>query len=258
MKNHHLSILTLSAVSVSATADVNKSHFPTGAYINLGGLAAAADDATDAIPLQEDSSGIVADCVDDGIDELVREVIQENPPEERGVRPEWKEQVGWHRKEDMYSTQDNNEGVVDKTGKDEELLNAQLSKLKAKAKIQADKEEELRELLAEEMKEKEVLKAKLAELESKESWFDTSGISINSVVGVLATAGQVAWGLKNLNSLYKAVAPSATPTTTTNNICNTVVNKFVDPSTAKPICDTLSYAVDLVKVKVEDEVIDLN
>ena len=130
--------------------------------------------------------------------------------------------------------------------------------MKAKAKIQADKEEELQERLAEEMKEKEVLKAKLAELESKESWFDTSGISINSVVGVLATAGQVAWGLKNLNSLYKAVAPSATPTTTTNNICNTVVNKFVDPSTAEPICDTLSYAVDLVKVKVEDEVIDLN
>ncbi len=107
------------------------------------------------------------------------------------------------------------------------------------------------------MKEKEILKAKLTEVESKEPWFDMRGISINSVVGVLATAGQVAWGLKNLNSLYKAVAPSATPAPTTN-ICNIVANKFVDPSTAEPICDTLSYAVDLVKVKVEDEVIDLN
>lgn len=170
MKTRHLLILTSPAASV--TADVNRSHLPTGAYINLEGLADAADDATDAIPFQEDSSGIVADYGDDGIDELVREAIQENPPEEQGIRPEWEEQVGWHRKEDMYSTQDSNEGVVDKTGKNEELLKAQLSKLKAKAKIQADKEEELRERLAEEIKEKELLNAKLAEAARKESWFE--------------------------------------------------------------------------------------
>lgn len=138
---HNLLLLLFAAAAVTflVTADVNKSYFPTGEYFNLGGAkakakTAAVDDATDA---SLDPSGIVADCVDDGIDELVREVILENPPEERGVRPEWKEQVGWHRKEDMYSTQDNNERVVDKTGKNEELLNSQLSKLKANAKIQA-------------------------------------------------------------------------------------------------------------------------
>ncbi len=74
MKNRHLPILTLSAVSVSVTADVNKSHFPTGAYFNLGGSTAAVDDATDAIPLQEDSSGIVADCVGDDLGGLIREL----------------------------------------------------------------------------------------------------------------------------------------------------------------------------------------
>ena len=34
-------------------------------------------------------------------EKLVQEVIQENPPDERGVRPEWDAKVGWHRKENL-------------------------------------------------------------------------------------------------------------------------------------------------------------
>ncbi len=130
----------------------------------------------------------------------------------------------------------------------------EVRELKAKAKIQADKEEELRERLAEEIKEKGALESMLAEAARKESWFDTSGISINSIVGFLATASLfAAWGLKKLNSPYNAVAPSATPTQVTNN-WNIVVNNHysLDPPTAGHICDTPSYPVDLVKVKVID------
>ena len=39
----------------------------------------------------------------DEADDLVREVIEENPPEEQGIRPEWQEHVGWGRKEDIYN-----------------------------------------------------------------------------------------------------------------------------------------------------------
>jgi hypothetical protein len=38
---------------------------------------------------------------DTGAD-LVQEVIADNPVEEKGVRDEWKKQVGWHRKEDIH------------------------------------------------------------------------------------------------------------------------------------------------------------
>ena len=37
---------------------------------------------------------------DDGAD-LVQEVIEQNPPEEQGIRDEWDGHVGWHRKEDV-------------------------------------------------------------------------------------------------------------------------------------------------------------
>lgn len=37
---------------------------------------------------------------DDGA-ALVQEVVDENPPEEQGVREEWRGQVGWHRKENI-------------------------------------------------------------------------------------------------------------------------------------------------------------
>jgi hypothetical protein len=35
---------------------------------------------------------------------LAREVLAENPVEERGVRDEWKDRVGWHYKEDVMPT----------------------------------------------------------------------------------------------------------------------------------------------------------
>lgn len=38
----------------------------------------------------------------DDTEALIREVLAENPPEERGVREEWSRQVGWHRKENIY------------------------------------------------------------------------------------------------------------------------------------------------------------
>jgi len=39
--------------------------------------------------------------VDDDEEALVRQVLAENPVEERGVRDEWEGKVGWHRKEDV-------------------------------------------------------------------------------------------------------------------------------------------------------------
>ena len=41
------------------------------------------------------------DDVDDDEEQLVRQVIAENPVQERGVRDEWAERVGWHRREDV-------------------------------------------------------------------------------------------------------------------------------------------------------------
>ena len=38
----------------------------------------------------------------DDEEELVREVISENPPEDRGVRDEWESHQGWHRVEDTH------------------------------------------------------------------------------------------------------------------------------------------------------------
>ena len=38
----------------------------------------------------------------DDEEELVREVISENPPEDRGVRPEWESHQGWHRVENTH------------------------------------------------------------------------------------------------------------------------------------------------------------
>ena len=34
-------------------------------------------------------------------EELVREVLEDNPAEDRGVRDEWAAHIGWHRKEDV-------------------------------------------------------------------------------------------------------------------------------------------------------------
>ena len=105
--------------------------------------------------------------------------------------------------------------------------------------------EELRKILAGALDENETLKARLEEKESKSSWswFDTS-----TIMNYLTTA-------VGLVRLYQAVAPSVAPAATMKFACNTVVTQFVDSSTAEPVCDTLSYAADLVKVK--DEVINL-
>jgi len=39
---------------------------------------------------------------DDFEELLVREVIEENPPEDVGIRPEWRYHSGWHRKEYVH------------------------------------------------------------------------------------------------------------------------------------------------------------
>ncbi len=39
---------------------------------------------------------------DDFEESLVQAVLEENPPEERGIREEWKDHVGWHRKENIF------------------------------------------------------------------------------------------------------------------------------------------------------------
>ena len=51
-------------------------------------------------------------------DDLVREVIEENPPEEQGIRSEWQEHVGWGRKEDIYNLRGGQQ-VVDATTTEE-------------------------------------------------------------------------------------------------------------------------------------------
>jgi hypothetical protein len=49
--------------------------------------------------------------MDDDAEALVREVLAENPPEDRGVRDEWNHQVGWHRKENMIVNNNNNNNL---------------------------------------------------------------------------------------------------------------------------------------------------
>ena len=46
----------------------------------------------------------------DDEEKLVREVISENPPEDRGVRPEWESHQGWHRVEDTHPNDVQTEG----------------------------------------------------------------------------------------------------------------------------------------------------
>lgn len=41
---------------------------------------------------------------DDDGEELVAQVISENAAEEQGIREEWAEHVGWHRKEDIFGS----------------------------------------------------------------------------------------------------------------------------------------------------------
>lgn len=46
----------------------------------------------------------MATTVNDDEEKLVREVIEENPVEDVGVRAEWVQKVGWNRKEDVFGS----------------------------------------------------------------------------------------------------------------------------------------------------------
>lgn len=50
----------------------------------------------------KDTSLSLLEDIDDDEERLVRQVIRENPVEERGVRDEWNQKVGWGRQEDIY------------------------------------------------------------------------------------------------------------------------------------------------------------
>ena len=52
--------------------------------------------------------------VEVGEDDLVNEVLQDNPAEDRGVRDEWVEGVGLHRKEDIFSKKDGSINIPNK------------------------------------------------------------------------------------------------------------------------------------------------
>lgn len=47
-------------------------------------------------------------------EELVRQVLEENPVEERGTRDEWAQHVGWHHREDVHSLR-SREHLIDTT-----------------------------------------------------------------------------------------------------------------------------------------------
>ena len=53
---------------------------------------------------------------DDDEESLVEEVLHDFPPDERGERPEWKDHVGWHRKEDILPGHDRGGGAGIKRG----------------------------------------------------------------------------------------------------------------------------------------------
>lgn len=222
------------AATVLSSVTAGLTHFnatnsqDTWGHFQLGGGTDIVDVVTDESLLEQERREFVA---------------ADN--EEQGILPEWNDKVDQRREEDIITQSSNEEGLGNKADENDAVLKAVLM-------IQADKEEELRKRLADEMKEKEALKARLDEVESKSkaSWYD-----LNTIMGYWSTASMF-W------KVYQVLAPSVTPAAapTTKLACNTVVNHFVDASTAQPICDTLSYAVesvDLTKVKDEVKVINL-
>ena len=207
-------IIILSSAAAELTpSNVNVTR--TFRYFQLGGGtdAAMVDFATDGSRVEDKRHDIESAPDDDN----------DHDEEEQSNLPEWKEKKVVRRREEV---------LANKAGENEAML---------KALLQI---ETLVTQLNNEIREKYDLKVRLAEVESKckskTSWFDA-----NSANGYLAV------GIK----LYELVAPSITPaaTATTKFVCNTVVNQFVDSSTAEPICDTVSYAMD---EKIKDEVIE--
>jgi len=195
------------------------------------GEAAAMDVAMNASLLEKESSGIEFAVDDVGHDyhdhgELVRD----------------------HTDVSVQANTNNNEGPADKTGAGEKedvvSMKDVLAELKAVAKNQADTMDAVDAIA----KNQADMNDRLEELEgtSKKSWTNT--------IWEHLTPG-------NLLILHRAFKLYVTPAASTKVVCNTVVNQFVDSSTAEPICDSLSYAVDLVDVdavkKVKDEVINL-
>mmetsp|Transcript_13609 Transcript_13609/g.29606 ORF Transcript_13609/g.29606 Transcript_13609/m.29606 type:complete len:131 (-) Transcript_13609:2185-2577(-) len=68
-------------------------------------------------PIQEDEPQ------DDFEESLVRAVIEEDPPDEQGIRDEWVKQTGWHRKEDIFLRRRHNKKQPDAAKDQGSLLN---------------------------------------------------------------------------------------------------------------------------------------
>eukprot|EP00984_Skeletonema_dohrnii_P032040 scaffold25427_cov78-Skeletonema_dohrnii-CCMP3373.AAC.2 len=198
----------------SATAELTRFIATNSGYFLLGGGTDIVDVVTDESLLERHEF----DAADDN--------NHDEEEQEQGILPEWNEKVDRDREEDIATQSSNEDEGLGRQGR--------------------------RKRLADEMKEKEALQARLEEVErkSKASWCDTS-----KIMGYLSTASMFV-------KLYQVVGPSVMPAAapTTKLACNTVVNQFIDSSAAQPICDTLSYAVesmDLTKVKDEVKVINL-
>ena len=91
-----ISIFFLTSVTAESThAIVNKSLHTCG-YFYLGGgtESATMDVAMDATLSEKECSGVEVDVLVDVLVKLVRMVVEENPPEVQGIRPEWEEHVG--------------------------------------------------------------------------------------------------------------------------------------------------------------------
>jgi hypothetical protein len=58
-------------------------------------------------------------------EKLVEEVLSDLPPEEKGEREEWNEQVGWHRKENIRKRtpqlEDNNSNHLSPSGRNQKI-----------------------------------------------------------------------------------------------------------------------------------------
>ena len=70
---------------------------------------------------QKQRSSFQNNGVEDDEESLVRQVIAENPMEDAGVREEWKQQIGWHQKENIFTTTSNDMNTNHKKQKKKNL-----------------------------------------------------------------------------------------------------------------------------------------